>query len=154
MKPVGAVTRCRRFSGPTARFDFSNTLHLTLSYTLYLMLPYTLPYLIPYLIPYTLPYLIPYLIPYILSIEPWDAGPRPLSGKHSTGDPRCGSSPPCIPVQLGLAYTQHWPKSCTHELEDGRGKHGQPHSIHAPRDFNNPFRVLTLTLTIKRVIRR
>ena len=66
-------------------------------------------------------------------------------------DPRGGSSPPCIPIQLGLAYTQHRPKSCTHELEDGRGKHGQAHSIHAPRDFNNPFRVLTLTLINKEI---
>ena len=100
MKPVGAVTRCRRFSGPTARFDFSNTLHLTLSYTLYLTLPYTLPYLIPYLtlyltlylIPYLtlyLIYLIPYLIPYTFTLShstillPPHVGPRRISPQQS-----------------------------------------------------------------------
>jgi hypothetical protein len=66
--------------------------------------------------------------------------------KTTSGNCRCGSSAPYALIQLGVAYTLHWIKSCHHELEDGGGKHGQPHSIYAPRDFSNPFRVLTLTL--------
>jgi hypothetical protein len=66
--------------------------------------------------------------------------------KTTSGNCRCGSSAPYALIQLGVAYTLHWIKSCHHELEDGGGKHGQPHSIYAPRDFSNPFRGLTLTL--------
>ncbi len=55
---------------------------------------------------------------------------------------------PYILVQLALPYTLSRAICHPHEFELEGGGSVQPPSIHAPRDFNNPFWVPTITLIL------
>ena len=61
--------------------------------------------------------------------------------KTPFGNIVAASSLPYVLIQLALVYMLRVSNLGPDEFEDGAGNHIQFLSIHAPRDFNNPFRV-------------